>query len=97
MGGFLGDGLSLFVVMAKQEQHVDDFSRHVHAVVHILQRCRNYYNACMENKSFNTIQKGVRWIGWKAPEEGWVKLNTDGASNGKGLSAGMSMNIYGRG
>ena len=40
----------------------------------------------MENKPLNTIQKVVRWIGWKAPEEGWVKLNTDGASKGKGLS-----------
>jgi ribonuclease HI len=68
-----------------KEQHVDDFSRPVHAVVHILQRCRNYYNACVENKSLNTIQMGVRWIVWKAPEEGWVKLNTDGASKGKGL------------
>jgi hypothetical protein len=40
----------------------------------------------MENKPLNTIQKVVRWIGWKAPEEGWVKLNTDGASKGEGLS-----------
>ncbi|CAJ2663874.1 unnamed protein product, partial [Trifolium pratense] len=69
-----------------KEQHVEEFSRPVQAIVHILQCCSHYYNACMELKHVNTIQKGVCWIGWKVPEEGWVKLNTDGASKGEGLS-----------
>ncbi|GAU26489.1 hypothetical protein TSUD_361220 [Trifolium subterraneum] len=65
-----------------KEQHVDEFSQPVHEVVHILQRCSHYYNACMDRKPVNTIQKRLQWIGWKVPEEGWVKLNTDGACKG---------------
>ncbi|MCI50923.1 hypothetical protein A2U01_0072167, partial [Trifolium medium] len=34
--------------------------------------------ACMSSKIVITMQKGVRWIGWKVSEEEWVKLNMDG-------------------
>ncbi|GAU37398.1 hypothetical protein TSUD_361030 [Trifolium subterraneum] len=33
-----------------------------------------------------SVHKDFRWIGWEVPEEGWVKVNTDGASKGEGLA-----------
>jgi hypothetical protein len=30
--------------------------------------------------------KVVRWIGLQSPEEGWVKVNTDGTSKAEGIA-----------
>ncbi|PNX61102.1 ribonuclease H, partial [Trifolium pratense] len=54
--------------------------------MHILQRTGDYYKACMVSQSGLTRQKEVSWIGWKVPEEGWVKVNIDGASKGERLA-----------
>ncbi|MCI65318.1 hypothetical protein A2U01_0086576, partial [Trifolium medium] len=65
-----------------KELHVDEYSRPEQAVVSILQRSSEYYKACMESKTVTMVHKDICWIGWKVPEEGWVKVNTDGASKG---------------
>jgi len=58
-----------------KELHDEGFPRPIYPAQHVLQVVKNYALAFMVNASrHETIL-----IGWKPPDNGWVRLNTDGS------------------
>lgn len=55
-------------------------------MLQIVQRTSDFYHTCKSSRTVTMTPKAVRWIGWKSPEEGWVKVNTDGTSKAEGIA-----------
>jgi hypothetical protein len=62
-----------------KEQHEDNFLRPTQPVSFVLQRCREYCNAVQAKEVMAEKPRRISWVGWKPPDVGWIKLNTDGA------------------
>lgn len=70
-----------------KELHDEAFSRPIYPAQHVLQVVKNYASAVKVNRVVNASRHETILIGGKPPENGWVRLNTDGSCK-EGAAAG---------
>ncbi|MCH98228.1 ribonuclease H protein [Trifolium medium] len=62
-----------------KEKHDTHYIRPTNVVHHIVQRVKDYYSSREVQHVVTQVHSTVNYIGWKPPDVGWTKLNTDGA------------------
>ncbi|CAJ2673373.1 unnamed protein product [Trifolium pratense] len=73
-------------IWRNRELHEENYNRPMQPVLYIMQRLREYYQASKVSGTVVSVPKRVSWIRWQPPEEGWVKVNSDGASKGEQMA-----------
>ncbi|MCH81151.1 putative non-LTR retroelement reverse transcriptase, partial [Trifolium medium] len=69
------------------ENRNNHFMRPTNTAFHILKRVKEYYASSELNCVATQAQRVVSYIAWKPPDDGWVKLNTDGACIERSVAA----------
>lgn len=72
-----------------QEEHDDNYARPIDPFNHIFRRSDEYLQAMDLYKNIREEGSGNKFLGWKPPTSGMIKLNKDGASRSySGASCG---------
>ncbi|MCI13994.1 putative non-LTR retroelement reverse transcriptase [Trifolium medium] len=61
------------------EQHNNHFMRPTNAGYYILQKVKEYHASSVVSLVATQVHRTASHIGWKPPDDDWIKLNTDGA------------------
>ncbi|MCI44478.1 putative ribonuclease H protein, partial [Trifolium medium] len=69
-----------------KEVHDENFNRPTYTGQHVLKLTREYRLAANVNNMISETPREAVLIRWKPPEEGWVKLNTDGSCKENGMA-----------
>lgn len=71
MEGFLGYGVSIFVVLEEQTIHEVHFSKPHYPSNHVLKRISEYHRAYKASRVVKASPCEIVQIGWKPPLEGY--------------------------